>query len=628
MQAVILAGGKGTRLNDIARDVPKPMVPVLGKPILVYQVTSLLHAGIKDIIMITGHLSHVIEDYFGNGTRYGLRIRYFVEDIPLGTTGGIKMVEDMLEENFLVLYGDVMMSVDFNRMLEFHRVKRSQCTLALHPNDHPYDSDLVEIDENDRVVAFHPKPHPPNFEYHNLVNAALYVLSHAVVGRLKYGEKADFGRDVFPEIVGDIAMYGYVTPEYIKDVGTPERLKEVERDLIKGRFEERCLAKPRPAIFLDRDGVLNKEVDLLYRVDQMELLPRVDEAISLINKSKYLAIVVTNQPVVARNLCSLEELDIIHKRLETKLGEKGAWLDAIEFCPHHPDGGFPGENKQFKIDCDCRKPKTGMIDRAVRRFNVKKEDSWMIGDNERDIECGRQAGLRTIGVRTGYGCKDVKKPPDYMFDDLYEAVHFIINNPYKKYYSEIVRKLEKDSRNPSLILIAGQSRSGKSIFSQWLKDQLTHDGKETLKVDLDQWLIPASEREKSMNVYDRYRLEQLGSDVEQILSGKRISLPGYNAVTRERSLRPVSLSLDNADCLILDGVVALHDDFLLGRAALRIVVHSSPELLRKRFESFYSWKGITSGDINLLWDQRQIDEQRLVEKDFVAADIVVDCSIL
>ena len=124
MQAVILAGGKGTRLNDIARDIPKPMVPVLGKPILEHQVTSLLRAGIKDIIMITGHLSHVIEDYFGHGTRFGLRIRYFVENVPLGTTGGIKMVEDILEENFLVLYGDVMMNVDFNRMLEFHRLEK------------------------------------------------------------------------------------------------------------------------------------------------------------------------------------------------------------------------------------------------------------------------------------------------------------------------------------------------------------------------------------------------------------------------------------------------------------------------------------------------------------------------
>lgn len=626
-QAVILAGGKGTRLEEIARDVPKPMIPVLGKPIIEHQVIALLRYGVTDIIMITGHMSRLIEDYFGDGSRFGVKIRYYIETVPLGTTGGIKMVEDILDDEFFVLYGDVMMEVDFARMMAFHSAKNSQCTLALHPNDHPYDSDLVEIDSDARVIAFHPKPHPQNFEYHNLVNAALYVLSRPVVDNLECGVKADFGKDVFPKIAGNLRMYGYVTPEYMKDVGTPERLREVERDLADGQLEKHSLAYPRPAIFLDRDGVLNHEINLLHHVEQMEILPRVPEAVGMINRSEYLSIVVTNQPVVARNLCSLEELDAIHKRLETKLGEKGAWLDAIEFCPHHPDRGFPGENEQFKIDCECRKPKTGMIERAVKRFNIRLDESWIIGDSERDIECGRRAGLHTVGLRTGHGCRDVNQSPDYMFEDLYEAVRFIVDDPYAKYWTEINNELATTQSSPMLILIAGQSRSGKSIFAQWLKDQLLLGGKTAFGISMDQWLIPANERTEPMNVYDRYGCEHMRRDMERLLSGECLLLPGYNAATRERNEVPQSLSLGDGDCLIVDGVVALHDATLRSRATLAIVVRTEQEVLRRRFESFYSWKGMTAGEIATLWGQRQLDEQMLVEMEYTEADIVIDCPI-
>jgi len=624
MQAIILAGGKGTRIADVASDIPKPMIPVLGKPIIEHQVRSLVHYGVRDIIMITGYLSQVVEDYFGDGSQFGANIRYFIETVPLGTAGGIKMIEESLDEHFFVLYGDIMMDVDYVRMMDFHRVKNSQCTLAIHPNNHPYDSDLVEIDKDGLVIAFHAKPHSPNFEYHNLVNAALYIFSRRVVDYLVRETKADFGKDIFPKIVHTIRMFGYITPEYMKDIGTPNRLKKVECEFAEGLPARLRLDANRKAIFLDRDGVLNREVKLLCSRDQLEVLPGVPEAVSMINRSDYLAVVVTNQPVVARNLCSLAEIDAIHKRLETRLGEKGAWLDAIEFCPHHPDGGFPEENKEFKIVCNCRKPKTGMIEKMAQRFNIHMEQSWIIGDSERDIECGRRSGLHTVGVRTGDGCRDVTQQPDYMFDNLFDAVSFIVHNPYDQYWSQISQALSDSPQSPSLILIAGQSRSGKSIFARWLENKLAYSGKNVINISMDLWLIPESERNKSMTVFDRYNCNKMEHDLERLLCGERVVLKGYNSATRERLNIPISLSFRGAEYVILDGVVALHNADLRSKAVLSVVINTERDILHKRFESFYAWKGLKGQEIASLLKQRQLDEQLLVEVDYAAADMVIN----
>jgi len=426
MKAVILAGGKGTRLANLTKSIPKPMLKIGEKPVLEHQIELLKRYGIRDIIILTGYLSEVIEEYFGNGENFGVKITYFKEKKPLGTTGGLKEVENQLREDFLLLYGDVMVNMDLQRLIDFHREKRGICTLVVHPNDHPYDSDLLEIDKNGKITAFYPKPHKENQYYRNLVNACLYVMSPEMLKYIQKGVKADFGKDIFPKIVQKEDLYGYNTAEYLKDMGTPERLKEVREDYESGKIERLNRENKRGAIFLDRDGVLNKYVGLLYKIEDFELLPGVAEAIRKINRSEFLAIVITNQPVVARNLCTIEQLNKIHNKMETLLGKERAKLDAIYYCPHHPDKGFPGENPKYKIECNCRKPKTGLIERAVSDFNIDLKNSFFIGDSLRDVLCGKNAGITTIGVKTGQACKDCKIKPDYMFEDLNEAVNFIL----------------------------------------------------------------------------------------------------------------------------------------------------------------------------------------------------------
>ncbi|NJK87419.1 MAG: HAD-IIIA family hydrolase, partial [Bacteroidales bacterium] len=325
--------------------------------------------------------------------------------------------------------------------------------MVVHPNNHPYDSDLVEINKEGRVVAFHSKPH--NLDYYcNLVNAGLYVFKPDILKYLEKGVKADFGHDVFPRIFKELSMFGYVTSEYLKDMGTPKRWEEVNEDYRSGKVYQLSYENKQKAIFLDRDGVLNTERSFISKPEDLELFDFTADAVGLINESDYLGIVITNQSVIARNLATVEELETIHKKLETELGKKKTWLDAIYYCPHHPDKGFPEENAEYKIDCDCRKPKAGLFYKASRNFNINLEESWMIGDSDRDMIAGKTAGCKTIGVMTGHGFTREEGKPDFLFSNIYEAVKFITQNPYQEDFSIIRTKVKTLKKRPVIITIA------------------------------------------------------------------------------------------------------------------------------------------------------------------------------
>jgi len=425
--AVILAGGKGTRLAEVRKDIPKPMMPVLGKPLLQYQIELLKKHGFESVWLIVGHLHEQIQEHFKDGSEYGLSIKYFIEEQPLGTVGGIKALEKELDQTFLVLYGDVMIDMDLDRLFQFHTSKNADATLVVHPNDHPYDSDLLDTNKDDKVIAFYPKPHPEGMQYKNLVNAAAYVFNPKVFQYMESGVKADFGKDIFPTLHEHISVFAYNTPEYLKDMGTPDRLDKVSQAISSGKVARRNLEQKQRCIFLDRDGVINIDTDLIHRTEDFDLYPFAPEAIKRINKMGFLAVVVTNQSVLARGLCSEQDLEEIHKKMETVLGNYGAFVEAIYYCPHHPHGGFPEEVKELKIDCHCRKPKPGMLTDAAERFNIDLSASFMIGDSQRDIEAGKNAGCTTIRVKTGHGMTPSAVSPNYHVENLSEAVDLIEN---------------------------------------------------------------------------------------------------------------------------------------------------------------------------------------------------------
>ena len=436
MKTIIMAGGRGTRISERFPDIPKPLIPIDGVPVLEREICSLRDQGFKDLILTISHMGDKIRDHFGDGSRLGVRITYFNEETPLGNAGALFLLRGQLTEDFLLLNADAVFDVDFNRMVKFHKAHGGLVTLFTHPNSHPYDSGLILADNAFRVERWLTKEDPRPEFYRNRVNAGLHVISPKVLDMAAAGEgpfggagtggaagagtggapgagvridvsrigqagddgkiyKVDLDRRLLKPLAGSGQMYCYDSPEYVKDMGTPERYDAVCRDFLAGTVQAKNLKEPQKAVFLDRDGTINKYVGFLRKIDQFELLPGVADAIRKINASGYLCIVVTNQPVIARGEVTVPELEEIHRKMETLLGLEGAYLDGLYYCPHHPHKGYAGEVPELKIECSCRKPKPGMLLKAAEDFNIDLGKSWMVGDGENDILAGRNAGCRT-----------------------------------------------------------------------------------------------------------------------------------------------------------------------------------------------------------------------------------------
>ena len=444
MKTVIMAGGRGTRISKLFPEIPKPLIPIstnsidtgkkLEKPVLQWEIESLVSQGFTDIILTVSHMADQIQAYFGNGETFGCSIKYFVEETPLGNAGALfKLRKDLGNEPFLLLNSDAVFDVNFNRMIDYHKAKGAAVTLFTHPNSHPYDSGIVVADDNKAILHWLTKEDVRPKYYKNRVNAGLHVIDPTVldysgfnsdiVGKEIDGKiyTIDLDRQVLKPLCGRQMMFAYDSPEYVKDMGTPERYYAVSRDFQKGIVSAKNLGKPQKAIFLDRDGTINKYVGFLRSIDEFELIDGVANAIKLINESGYLCIVATNQPVVARGEVTVEELTLIHNKMETLLGQNGAYIDEVYYCPHHPHKGYKGEIPELKIDCDCRKPKPGLLLRAAKDFNIDLSCSWMIGDGENDIKAGKNAGCMTALIGKGEFGQNITG------DDLFEVVKKILS---------------------------------------------------------------------------------------------------------------------------------------------------------------------------------------------------------
>jgi D,D-heptose 1,7-bisphosphate phosphatase len=324
-----------------------------------------------------------------------------------------------------------MINVDLERFWQTFLASGADATLLLHPNDHPLDSDLVETDADGWITAFHHRPHPADRWFQNLVNASLYVVRKSSLRAwVTKANGMDFAGHLFPAMLAEGAkLRAYNSTEYIKDIGTPERYDYICAELAAGVVERSDLNTPQRAIFLDRDGTLIKDVNGLTSPEQLELLPGAAAAVREINHHGFRAVLITNQPVLAKGFCTEADLAMIHKKLETLLGREHAFLDRLYYCPHHPEKGFAGERSDLKIECDCRKPKPGMIMQAARDLNLGLRASWLIGDSTTDLETAKNAGVKSALVRTGYAGTDGKfsARPDVQADSVFDAVREILD---------------------------------------------------------------------------------------------------------------------------------------------------------------------------------------------------------
>ncbi len=630
-EVAILAGGLGTRLGKLSANLPKPMLPIGGVPLLCHQIELCRKNNFFNIALLVHHFSEKITDYFGDGEDFDVSIEYVIEKKARGTAGALHDALPVLSRNFLLLYGDTFMDVNLRQLWNIHLETGACGTLFLHPNNHPQDSDLVEIDENKNVKSILPYPHPTGQYSRNLVNAALCVLKKESLRDMSPSSgKADVAKHMFPKMIkNDKFLYGYISPEYIKDAGTPERLEMVQKDFINGLPERLSDRKSRSAVFLDRDGTLNKEVNHLNSSEQLELLPGVGKAVRSLNRSGKLTVVVTNQPVVARGEITLDGLNKVHACLDKKLGHQGAYLDALYFCPHHPDKGFSNEVEELKIKCQCRKPESGLIDQACAELKISRADSWMVGDSSSDIETGRRAGIRTILLRTGHCGRDFKFAvrPDYVFPDLEEAVHWILEG-HAKMMTELATIATKLVDGQRLIFIGGLARAGKSFVAQGLMEFLGIFGFTSHIISLDGWLKPKNLREEGSGVLSRYDISNVVSALDKTANSQsRIVLhePIYDRFNGTRLDSKLEHSVGPQDILIVEGVPALliKESLSASGTISSIFVDVDPEVRSKRLKKDYSWRKIIEDDLQKVLLSREIDESPTVIQSKFHADFVI-----
>ncbi|MCB9716727.1 MAG: HAD-IIIA family hydrolase [Myxococcales bacterium] len=330
----------------------------------------------------------------------------------------------------MVAFGDVAFDMDLRALVEAHRRQKARATAVVHPNDHPHDSDLVELDADGRMLALHRKPHPPELVTRNLVTAGVFVLEPSLVAALP-PRKLDLVHDVLAgALARGEAILGYETTEYLKDMGTPSRYRRVCDDWARGRIQG--ARGPRPTVFLDRDGTINHHVGYVSRPEQLELLPGVGSAIAALNRAGAQVVVVTNQPVVARGACDEAGLRAIHARLEHLLGREGAFVDRLYYCPHHPHRGFAGERPEYKIACACRKPGPGLLLRAMEELRVDRGRSWICGDSPCDAEAGLRAGVRPVLVGPSALAEATRRELPWYPDLLHAVTAWLATMPHPR----------------------------------------------------------------------------------------------------------------------------------------------------------------------------------------------------
>jgi histidinol-phosphate phosphatase family protein len=631
-QAIILAGGKGTRLRERLGDLPKPLIDICGLPLLERQILLLKSYGYERLIILVNYQAEKIADFCEKKSSWGLQIQCIDDGEPRGTAGAVLQVLHLLDDEFLVVYGDTIFEVDLDRFETFHLEDNSAAaTLFLHPNDHPQDSDLVGLDINNRITNFYPYPHSDEEYFPNLVNAALYLMRKRELQKYVNPtlDLLDFGKQIFPSMIADgLLLRGYNSPEYIKDCGTPKRLDKVICDFNDGKIQRSILALRQSAVFIDRDGTINKEVGHLHSANELELFPWVGSAIRRLNYSDYKCCVVTNQPVIARGECSISELIKIHNKMETLLGSEGAYIDRIYYCPHHPDKGFEGEVTSLKVNCNCRKPALGMIQFAQKDLNLDLERSWVIGDTSVDIETAKRAGIRSILVETGYAGMDCRyhSTPDYIVPNLSSAVNFILDvyphafNMIKTYTSAI--------EAGDMVLIGGFARSGKSSIASLFKDVLKSQGIRSHIISTDRWIL--SEEDRHSGVLGRHNVKDL-REFYQLVSSKRdgemrFSLPAYIKKSKQHVPDVEEFIFSSSDVLIFEGVLALTLDDGIANNTFRYVVKINEEDRHARILHEYKLRGFDSAVAQEIYEQRRIDENLVIEDTCINA-IVIDSII-
>ena len=417
---VIPIGGDGTRVSYLTKGRAKPELKIYKKKkIIDFQIDKV--SGLKKKIILLSRIkfrklnSYILKKY------KNLDIEIITEKEKLGTAGCLYPLRKLNYKFYLMIYGDLIFNIDFKKLIKFHKKKKADCTLVVHPNNHAIDSDCIEIDKNFKSKKIFLKPHFKKY-IPNLCLAGINVINKKTLFLIKKNKSQDFSKDFLKLNEKKIKIFGYNTREYIKDAGTPERINEIKKDLIGFKFKNGNINKKIPAIFLDKDGVINKLNKKKHYQKIDKIIKGTINSLKIINKSGFLTILVTNQPAIAKGIISEKRFLRDINKLSYLLSKNKVYIDRVYYCPHHPEKGYKSEIKGLKINCKCRKPNNGLFLNAIKDLNINKKKSYVIGDQISDYLAAKKTNLNFIGVNNS---KLFKKEKILNKKSLYSAIKYI-----------------------------------------------------------------------------------------------------------------------------------------------------------------------------------------------------------
>lgn len=380
MQAIILAGGFGTRLQQVVKDVPKPLAQINEKPFLSYLLQNLQSNGIKKVVISVGYLKEKIIEYFGNHY-LDMQIDYAVEDAPLGTGGAIVNSLKFIDQTkpVIVLNGDSFLQVDYQKLLKFHK---KNITLVLRKMQDCSRYGRVLLDENYTITNFEEKS---TEKQEGFINAGIYVLDAKIFAKFSLAKSFSFEKDFLMKYLNNLEPQGFVVDEYFIDIGIPEDYARAQKELpqiVKKSAKNK-------ALFLDRDGVINVDYGHVFEIEKFHFIDGIFDLCARAKELGYLIIVVTNQAGIAKGFYSEDDFLKLTKWMENEFAKRGIKITKTFYCPYHVEAKI----EKYRQDSFDRKPNAGMLLKAIEEFNIDPEKSIMIGDKETDMMAADNAKI-------------------------------------------------------------------------------------------------------------------------------------------------------------------------------------------------------------------------------------------
>lgn len=385
-QAVILAGGRGSRLRPFTDTNPKPMVPINGRPFLEYLIEMLKENGIQEVVLLVGYLPEKIQEYFGNGSKFGIKIKYsytsFEDKSGNENESGIRIknAEHLLDDKFLLMYCDNYWPVNLKKMTDFYNNMGRLAMTTVYNNKDGFGEygkeNNVLVSNDGSVLKYDRTRKDPNL---NGVDMGFFILNKKIIDLIPK-HNSHFEKEILPKLITENQLAAYQTDHRYYFITNKNTFQIAEK-----------LLKPKKAVFLDRDGIINKKInnDYVRNWSQFEFLPEAVEALKFLCQNNFQIYIITNQRGISRGFMTEEDLNNIHQKMKQELKKHNVIIDKIYYCPHE------------KGQCDCRKPKPGMLFKAANENYLDLPKTIFIGDNETDLQAGQAAGCKTILIKPG-----------------------------------------------------------------------------------------------------------------------------------------------------------------------------------------------------------------------------------